>query len=248
MIRLLADFSPHPPAYGLALEEAIFDAVRNGSRDTLRLWVNERAVIIGRSQSIAAEIDLAQARSLAIPVLRRISGGGTVYHYPGNLNVSLTLGDGRSLGRVGQTFRACGEALARGLGELASAITVRENSLFVGDKKIAGAAQARRGDALLYHSTLLVKPDTIPMERLLCALNRDYRPIGVASRPHPTTTLAEASDQNLSLEEIGPRITAAFCRLLCRPAAAGSLTDDENKRAERLAAEKYGSVEWNHCR
>jgi len=248
MIRLLTDLSPCVPAYGLALEEALFEAVRNGDNDTLRLWVNGRAVIIGRSQSIAAEVDLVQARSLRIPVLRRISGGGTVYHYPGNLNVSIMLKDGRPLGGVRQVFRSCGEAIARCLDELGITITVRENSLFTGEKKIAGAAQARRRNALLYHSTLLVKPDTIPMERLLRAVNRNYRPIGVASQPHPTTTIAEAAGQDLSLEEIGQRIVAQFCRLLSQSTDEKSLTKEERTHAERLATEKYESAKWNNSR
>jgi len=248
MIRLISDLAPCVPAYGLALEEALFEAVRNGGNDTLRLWVNERAVIIGRSQSAAAEVNLEEAEKLAIPVLRRISGGGTVYQYPGNLNVSLMLRDGRPLGGVKQAFRSCGEAIARSLGELGCTITVRENSLSVGEKKIAGAAQARRGNALLYHSTLLVKPDTIPMECLLRAANRNYRPIAVPSRPNPTTTIAEAAGQDLSLEEIGRGIVVEFCRLLHSSADVGSLDVDERKCAQKLATEKYGSVEWNNCR
>jgi len=248
MIRLISDLAPCVPAYGLALEEALLEAVRNGCGDTLRLWVNGRAVIIGRSQSIAAEVDQPQAKTLGVPILRRLSGGGTVYHYPGNLNVSLMLRDGRPLGGVKQAFRSCGEAIARSLGKLGCEITVQENSLSIGEKKISGAAQARRGNALLYHSTLLVKPDTIPMECLLRAANRNYRPIGVPSRPHPTTTIAEATGQDLSLEEIGQRIIVEFCRLLHSPANAGSLDVDERKCAQKLTTEKYESDEWNHCR
>jgi lipoate-protein ligase A len=246
MIRLLTDFSPCVPAYGLALEEAVFEAVRRRGGDTLRLWVNERAVIIGRSQSIAAEVNLDEAKKLAIPVLRRISGGGTVYHYPGNLNVSLFMKDGRPLGGVKQTFRSCGEAIARSLAELT--ITVRENSLFLCEKKIGGAAQARRGNALLYHTTLLVEPDKIPMEPLLRAAHGDYHPIGVPSRSHPTTTIAEATGKTFSLEEIGQQIGTQFCRLLRRPFYEGSLARKERAGTERLTTEKYASVEWNHCR
>jgi lipoate-protein ligase A len=248
MIRLISDLTPRDPAYGLALEEAVFEAVRRGGEDTLRLWVNKRAVIIGRSQSAAAEADRSQAEKLGVPILRRLSGGGAVYHYPGNLNVSLMLADCRSLGGVKQTFRSCGEAIARSLSESGLAITVWENNLFAGEKKIAGAAQARRGNGLLYHSTLLVKPDTISMERLLRAVKEEYRPFGVPSRPHPTTTITEATGHGLSLVEIGRGIVEEFCRLLHRPATEGGIDADEQKCAQRLAAEKYGSVEWNHCR
>jgi len=246
MIRFITDLAPCVPTYGLALEEALFEAMRCGGEDTLRLWVNKRAVIIGRSQSIAPEVNLDGAKKLAIPVLRRISGGGTVYHYPGNLNVSVFLKDGRPLGGVKQTFRSCGEAIARSLAELT--ITAWENSLFLSEKKIAGAAQARRGNALLYHTTLLVNPDKVPMERLLRAAHGDYHPIGVPSRSHPTTTIAEATGKTFSLEEIGQRIVAQFCRLLHRSTYEGSLTEAERAYAQELTTEKYESVEWNHCR
>ncbi len=248
MIRLISDLAPCVPTYGLALEEALFEAVRCGGEDTLRLWVNERAVIIGRSQSIAAEVDLVQARSLRIPVLRRISGGGAVYHYPGNLNVSVFLKDGRPLGGAKQTFHSCGEAIARSLAELGIRIAVRKNSLFLSEKKIAGAAQARRGNALLYHTTLLVKPDKVPMERLLRAAHGDYHPIGVPSRSHPTTAIAESSDRTLSFETIGQRIVTQCCRLLHRSTYKGSLTEEERAHAQELTTEKYETVEWNHCR
>lgn len=247
MIRLISDLAPCVPAYGLALEEALFEAVRNGGNDTLRLWVNGRAVIIGRSQSIAAEVDQPQAKTLGVPILRRLSGGGTVYHYPGNLNVSLMLRDGRPLGGVKQAFRSCGEAIARSLGKLGCTITVRENSLSIGEKKIAGAAQARRGNALLYHTTLLVESDEIPMKQLLRAAHENYQPIGVPSRPHPTTTIAEATGHPLSLEETGRGIVVEFCRLLNSSADVGSLNVDEGKCAQKLATEKYESAEWNNC-
>ncbi len=246
MIRLISDLVPCGPAYGLAQEEALFDSVRHRGEDTLRLWVNERAVIIGRSQSIAAEVNLDEAKKLAIPVLRRISGGGAVYHYPGNLNVSLFLKDGRPLGGVKQTFRSCGEAIACSLAELK--IAVRENSLFLSEKKIAGAAQARRGNALLYHTTLLVEPDEIPMVQLLRAAHGDYHPIGVSSRSHPTTTIAEATGKTFSLKEIGQRIGTQFCKLLRGSTYEGSLTRQEREHAQELTTEKYASGEWNHCR
>jgi len=246
MIRLISNFAPCGPAYGLALEEAIFEAVRRGGENTLRLWVNERAVIIGRSQSIAAEVNLEEVKKLAIPVLRRLSGGGAVYHYPGNLNVSLVLKDGRPLGGVKQTFRSCGEAIARSLAELK--ITARENSLFLGEKKIAGAAQAYRGNALLYHTTLLVKPDKVPMERLLRAAHGDYQPVGVPSQSHPTTTIAEVAQRSPSMEEIAQQVVMQCCRLLHRSAYEGSLTKEETARAQKLAKAKYESEEWNHCR
>ena len=248
MIRLLADLAPSDPATGLGLEEALLESVRKGGEDSLRIWVNRRAVVIGRSQGAASEVDLERARALGIPLLRRLSGGGTVYHYPGNLNVSLFLADGRPLGGVEETFARLGEAFSRGLAALCPAVSPAWNSLFIGKRKVGGGAQARRGASLLYHTTLLLKPDAIPMEELLLALRPGYRPRGVASHPHPVTTLAEAGEKELDSEEVGRAMAAAAAELLGKPLRESEPTAAERARAATLAEEKYGRASWNLSR
>jgi len=247
MLRLIRDLTPTLPAEGLALEEAILEHVCQGGMDTLRFWVNERAVVIGRSQAVASEVDLAQARQLDIPVLRRISGGGTVYHYPGNLNLSLFLADARPLGTVIGTFSLLGEAIANALSSLGIDASIRDNNLFIADKKIGGAAQARRGTALLYHTTLLVAPGTIPMERLLLAMRPGYTSTRVPSHPHATTTLTEIVP-SLTLPGLVDHLTAPICDPLRTTATPGRPTKEERARVQELAEKKYRSDRWNLSR
>jgi lipoate-protein ligase A len=244
MLRLIRDLTPTLPAEGLALEEAILEHVYQGGMDTLRFWVNGRAVVIGRSQAAASEVDLAQARQLDIPVLRRISGGGAVYHYPGNLNLSLFLADARSLGTVIGTFSLLGKAITSALSPLGIDASVRENNLFIAGKKIGGAAQARRKTALLYHTTLLVALDTIPMERLLLAMRPGYTSTRVLSRPYATTTLTEIVP-SLTLPVLVGNLTGTICDLLRTTATSGRPTRVEKARAEELAKKKYRSDRWN---
>lgn len=245
MIRLIVNLTPQPPAEGLAVEEAIFEGVRGGGQDTLRVWVNERAVVVGRSQAVAAEVDLKCARKLGIPILRRLSGGGTVYHYPGNLNISLYLSDGRTLGGVEEAFGYVGGSIARGLASLGIAVRVRKNNLFIDDKKIAGAAQARRGNALLYHTTLLTEPDTIPMNALLLAMCKGYKPAGAPSHPYPTTTLGQVCESKLAPEMIAQALAEEIALPLKRALRRGTLIKDERTRARELTEEKYGNDQWN---
>lgn len=247
MLRLIRDLTPTLPAEGLALEEAILEHVCQGGMDTLRFWVNERAVVIGRSQAVASEVDLVQARQLDIPVLRRISGGGTVYHYPGNLNLSLFLADARPLGTVIGTFSLLGETIANALSSLGIDASIRENNLFIADKKIGGAAQARRGTALLYHTTLLVAPGTIPMERLLLAMRPGYTSTRVLSHPHATTTLTEIVP-SLTLPGLVDHLTGAICDPLRTTATPGRPTKEERARVQELAEKKYRSDRWNLSR
>ncbi len=246
MLRLIRDLTPASPADGLALEEALFASLRRSRIDTLRLWVNARAVVIGRSQSAAAEVDMDRAKELDIPVLRRISGGGTVCHHPENLNLSLFLADGRPLGRVEETFTAVGEAIANGLSDLGIVISTCGNSLLISGKKVGGAAQARRGKALLYHTTLLVNLDTIPMERLLLAMRRGYAPAGLPSRPHKVTSLT-AAVPGLVLDDLVTPLANRISKLLAAPIAPGMITKEEKREACNLS-EKYRSDRWNLSR
>src|SRR5216684_3173946 len=76
-------------AANLALEEALVRAVPR--RPLLRIWQNGACVVIGRGQRVSREVNAAACAASGVPVLRRASGGGTVYHDPGNLNISLVV-------------------------------------------------------------------------------------------------------------------------------------------------------------
>ena len=245
-MRLIFDLAAAAPALGLALDEVLFESVREGGEGVTRLWVNERSVIIGRSQGIAAEVDLARARTEGIPVLRRISGGGAVYHYPGNLNVSVMPGPEARPGSVRDVFLRLGDAIRVGLASLSLDIDVSGNRLLLAGRKLGGAAQARRGGCVLYHTTLLVRPADRPIGRLLMAHRQDYHASGVSSRPEETTTLAEALGRPLSTEEAVNAVVTGLANGF--ELARDTVTKLESERARSLADIKYGSLAWNASR
>jgi len=247
-MRLLSALDPQEPRRGLATDEALLKSVRGSGQDTIRLWVNDRAAIVGRSQSVADEVDVRFAARCGIPILRRISGGGTVYHYAGNLNVSVVLRDGRRVGSVSAAFRRFGEAIAKALAEICPEISWNENDLLIERRKVGGAAQARRGDSLLYHTTLLVEPVDVRMPDLLLAMRHGYRPKRVASRPRRTVSLAEAIGENLSPERIAGILAPALADTLSEPLSSSGLEDDEERRLRWLVEHKYGDRVWNQSR
>lgn len=215
-MRVILDLSLRDPAENLALEEAI---LRSYGADrvppTLRIWRNPRCVVVGRGQHPEDEADLDFCRRHRIPVVKRPSGGGAVYHHPGNLNFSLFLpldGPWRDVRRAHELVGGllC-EALGREFGLRAES---REGSVFAGGLKVSGMAQYRhRG--LLYHGTLLLREDRVPMERVLLALRPGYSPSGVPSRPSPTGSLSELLGREVSVEE-GVRLLLAAFRPLGR--------------------------------
>ena len=244
-MRLLVDLKPIDPALGLAIEEVLLDVLRRDGCETIRIWINERAVILGRSQSIAAEVDEARAEALGIPILRRISGGGTVYHYPGNLNVSLFLRKTPGLSEVAAVFGFFGALMTEALGRLAPNLYHEDNGLYADGLKMGGAAQAHRGEAVLYHTTLLIGRSPIPMEALLLAMRPGYRPEGISSRPRATTSLSEHLARPIEPSEVVESIVDALASALCVCPGAGRLTREEQAQAAALREEKYGSLKWN---
>lgn len=221
-MRVLLDLAYRDPWLNLALDEAILrEVARGGVPPTLRVWRNPRCVVVGRGQRIEDEVDLGACSRLRIPALQRPSGGGAVYHHPGNLNFSLFLplvGPWTSV-RLSQDRMTAllSQALEERWGLPAEA---REGAVFVRGLKVSGSAQLRRR-ALLHHGTLLLFPDgMIAMEEVLLALRPGYDPRGVPSRPAPVGDLSSLSGRSVTIEDGVHTVLDAF-RPLGQPAAEG---------------------------
>ncbi len=213
-MRVLLDLAFRPPAQQLALEQAVLSLVAEGDAPpSLRLWRNGRCVVVGRSQRVEDEADLPACHALNVPVLRRASGGGAVYHHPWNLNFSLYLPlTGRWTSVRGSQAELSGllaEALVRRWGVEAG---VHQGAVFVEGFKVSGSAQLRRR-ALLHHGTLLLRSDRLDMARLLKAMQPGYRPAAVASRPAPTADLSTVLGRLMMVEEGVELLLAAYRRL-----------------------------------
>lgn len=250
-MRLLVDLAPREAARGLAMDEALLETARAGGEDAVRIWRSRRAVVVGRSQAVASECDRDALVRLGIPVVRRISGGGAVYHYPGNLNVSVTLGDGR-LGSVDEAFAWLGRTVAAGVRDLGIDADVQNRSVWVAGRKISGAAQARRGVAVLVHATLLVCRDKFALGDLLLAMQPGYAPAGTRSRASETTTLSDALGRRVAMSRaaaaLADSIAVASAATLGRQLVAGTILPAEVAAARRCLRERYGRREWNEAR
>jgi lipoate-protein ligase A len=163
----------------MVAEEATFDPARNLARDAsywketdgnrARVWRNERCVVLGRFLEPEAEVYLGKAKEMGIPVLKRTSGGGAVYHDLGNLNYSLYL-DLKAMSQqdISESLRSLSYPVTSLLDSLGvSWQWVPPNNVYVEGKKISGSAQARRRGRLLHHGTLLVSCDLDVMRSLL---------------------------------------------------------------------------------
>lgn len=152
------------PALNLALEEYLVRRMPNGA-DLLLFYVNDRSVVLGRNQVPYVEMGMQAVRRRQAAVVRRISGGGTVYHDPGNLNFCWIQG------RRDDPFPSPAEAVQPVLESLQDlglpARLNRRHDILLEDRKITGIAQYRTKDKCLTHGTLLVAADLEAMADLL---------------------------------------------------------------------------------
>ncbi|MCL2084695.1 MAG: lipoate--protein ligase family protein [Oscillospiraceae bacterium] len=164
------------PAWNLAAEEYL---LRSRRESIAMLWRNGRSVIIGKNQDMEAEVDTALARERGIPVVRRITGGGAVFHDLGNVNYTYMFTfEGKHEMDFGPFARPIVAALAEmGVtGELSG-----RNDILVGGKKVSGCAHACVGDRALYHGTLLFSADLSQMDGLLRYSEEKYQGRGIRS-------------------------------------------------------------------
>lgn len=152
------------PLTNLALEEAILHWAYETGDTVYRIWINRPAVVIGVSTDPEEEVDLALAGELGIPVLRRFSGGGAVYHDMGNINISVYWP--RRIMDITWIYRE-GTGLIRSvLSRLGLESRVENMSdVVVKGYKVSGSS-AWIGRATLFHATLLVDSDIELLRRV----------------------------------------------------------------------------------
>jgi len=170
-IRFIADDGRREPRHNLAVDEAL--ARTAGPEPVLRLWRNDRCVVVGRFQLADAEVDRGAADRLGVPVFRRFTGGGAVYHDPGNLNVSLVASrddpiiEGRFGGGLQRLYGAMLEPLAAAVRTLGVRAEPARRGLVVGGRKLGGIAAWVGGRSVLLHATLLIDADLVTLDRVL---------------------------------------------------------------------------------
>ena len=227
----------------LALEEYVFRH-RPADDDCLLFYVNAPAIIIGRNQNTIEEIDADVVAARGIHVVRRVSGGGAVYHDLGNLNFSFMTPDvhgrfnryDRFLQPVLETLRALGVPA-----ELSG-----RNDILAGGRKISGNAQFARPDRMFSHGTLLLDSN---LDDVTAALNPKPGKVeskGVKSIRSRVANISEFLAEPLDVDELRERILERIFGTRDRariPTIA--LTDDDWRAVDDLVDAKYGAWSWN---
>lgn len=241
--RLLPE-TPLSPVQNTALDEALTEGVIRGAAPCLRFWRwTHPAVIIGRCQAVSNEVDRDAARRLGIEVVRRMTGGGAMLLQPhGAITYSLympeTLLEGLTLRA---SYEVCDAWVIRELRILGiDAHHIPINDIACGEGKIGGAAQARRGGAVLHHTTIAYDMDTQLMLEVLRIGREKLKDKAVSSAAKRVSPLVRQT--GLSREAIVQHLFDAF-----QARFGGTISElnlSEIKEAEKLAREKYAHPDW----
>lgn len=230
----------------LALEEAILEEfIKTASTPLIRVWENpELSVVLGRGEKTEQQVNLDACKKKDVPVLRRVSGGGTVVHGQGNLNLSFFLPwefseDLKSIPASYQLILGwVKEAIRKSTG-----VSLELNGtcdLCLGEKKVSGTAQARKRYGLLHHLTLLLDFDLKAISDFLREpLKRpDYR----SDRNH-LDFVTSLGQEGILLSRKSLLNSLQDC--MGEMNEISSISERITQRWEMLAEKKYQSDEWN---
>ena len=228
-------------AWNLAMEELLW---RSG-RHVFMLWQNAPAVIVGRHQNTLQEVNGALARERGIAVVRRVTGGGAVYHDLGNINFSLIA---PSRPWTPEFAAQCLEPLLTALTRLGAKdcrISGR-NDILCGGVKISGCARSIQKNRMLFHGTLLYDADLSVLGEVLTPDADKIRTKGITSvRARVGNLRSFLGPDAPETPEFLQMLTAEIARSL-QVSGALPLPEELLKQAEDLAELKYRTRVWNH--
>ena len=232
------------PGTNLALEEYCLRRL-DPANEFLLFYVNDPAVIIGKHQNPFRETNWEVARKMGLPVIRRISGGGAVYHDRGNLNFSfITAYANEKLDYFKKLMHPIVGTLHR-LG-VPAAIT-EKNTIRVEGRKVSGTSQYTNMKRMLSHGTLLFNADLAVLDSVLVSNPAVIHSKGVESIPSQVTNIADHLPTPLAIgafqQELAREISANRGEL-----KAFHLSLRDWHRVQRLAEEKYNTWEWTYGR
>lgn len=226
------------PASNLACDEALLDLFESSPFDgaLLRLWEPQNYfIVLGHSNRVSDEVNLSACDNRALPVLRRMSGGGAVVQGPGCLNYSLILPSASyRLKSIGAAFRYVLERHQRFLDDLAGVKARIEgvSDLTVSGRKFSGNAQYRKSRFVLIHGTFLLNFDLALIET--CLRLPAKQPAYRAARSH----LEFVANLNLVSRAVRDSLRKGW-------EANEQLIQVPLARIETLVEERYGREQWS---
>jgi lipoate-protein ligase A len=226
------------PYLNIAAEEYY---IKHSTEDICMIWINDRSVIIGKHQNAFGEINYPFLKENNIPVIRRISGGGAVYHDTGNINFSFITKTGNSNQVDFSRFTSVIVKFIQSLGLEVS--TSKRNSLFIGNQKFSGHAEHVFHNRVLHHGTMLFSTDLFTLQKAITPL-REYQSKAMPSVRSDVGNIAPLLPYDIDIHQF-IKLFIDWLLLFYEGSGLYEAAPNEHEAIRNLAETKYKTWEWN---
>lgn len=231
------------PRINLAIEEYALKTMDIDKDSYLLFYINEPSIIIGRNQNTVEEIDTDYVDTNGIHVVRRLSGGGAVYHDLGNLNFSfITKDDGESF----RNFKKFTEPVVQALAEMGvNAELLGRNDILVEGRKISGNAQFSTNGRMFSHGTLMFDTEIERVVKALKVRKDKIESKGIKSIRSRVANISEFLEEPMTIEQFRMEILKSIFDGE-EKIQYMELTEDDWTKIRELSAERYANWDWNY--
>jgi len=225
------------PYFNLALEEYFLTKSKD---EFFIIWRNDNCIVVGKHQNTLSEINIDFVKKNDISVVRRLTGGGAVFHDKGNINFTFI----KNINDVNISFQEFLEPIVEFLKSLGVEAKISgRNDIVVDEKKISGNAQTIKNGRILHHGTLLFSANLKNVSEALKVSKEKYESKGVKSVESRVTNIKSYLKNDMTVEE--------FMDELYRYIKNNTdikeyiLTQEDIKNIDELVRNKYSTYEWN---
>lgn len=221
--------------FNLASEEYL---LKHTDKFFIYLWVNDKAVIVGTNQNAIEEVNLAYTEKAGIKVVRRLTGGGAVYHDKGNICYTVIAPYNQDEDHY-KKFTAPVINFLNKLGVRAE--FSGRNDIIVDDKKISGNAQTVYQNRIMHHGTILFDTDSSELTNSLNPSKIKMQSKGIKSVRARVTNVREHLPVDMTTDAFKKGLEEEF-KSTC---TEYKFSEQDISAINKLVEEKYSTYEWN---
>jgi len=248
-LRVLLFETPENPWFNMAFEEALARIVSVGviEEPCLRIWRNREAIVIGYMRNVEDEVNVELANKWGIPIIRRFTGGGAVYHDLGNINYTVIIKPREKIEKpIDYMYSELLNGILLALRKLGLNPYVENiNDIVVNGRKVSGTAATLFWNIAFLHGSLLVSTDLEKLKAVLKIPPKGKYVKKVSPVKYRVENISNLLRRKTSMKEIIENIISGYEELLKAEAYLDKPSSLELRLANLLFKERYVKKTWN---